>query len=243
MKNGITITTLLLSLLITGACAQVSSSELESTAAEDMRLEAVIEEVQDEETTSVSAYLETADSEVDVRFTEGEYFQAYSDGEEDVTSPVQLNESTAIIDFDNSYTANVNQTTEEGSYYLSYFDEEGTQTLISVPRHDAASITNLSDGDTVGPNTVTIEWNADEMSSTGTISILVRYSSSGTVGYIRRNNIPNTGTYELDLGSAVGTARIDLRHEEQFTDYEAYSESLVKMRHISRVTVSVARSE
>ena len=227
-------------IIIPFACSQVESSELASTKAEDVDLRVVLEDVDTEDQAAIAAYLQTLDSNTDIEFTAGESFAVFADTESGLTASETLVASSSFIDFDNSYQAHVEKTVDGGNYYLSYEDADGVITTIAIPAHTSAAILAPAEDATVGPDTVTITWNPDEMPDTGTIALSVTFDAAGSRSHTSISDIENTGSYDLDISEHSGTATIDLIHEEAYDDFEDYGDSLVRVRTISRVGVSLA---
>ena len=216
-------------------CAAVSSGDLKSTKAEDLKISAYIYEYDDSDLATVSAQMQTVNNNVAIEFTQGESLIASSDAETGLSNLVYLS-SNDLINLDRYYDGSVPKVFDQGQYHVTYKDSEGAETTADVDAYDSPSIIAPIAGDFVSPEGVLITW--DPQAYVGSLQVKASYSRSGAAGFITQD-VSNTGSYFLPLTENFsGSGDIQLIHTVQLNAIPVFEESFISMKNISRRNVT-----
>lgn len=211
-----------------GGCASHSAvySDEVSTAAQDMNFLISVSEYNragDSDWVFLNAYFRTPTSSTDIFFNTGETLSVQYETEAGLSEPSFFYQSDGEGLLANQFRAIVLQTIPGGTYLVTYTDRDDVQTTVSIQSNNTLDLTNLSDGDIVTENPVTITWNP----SLVTEDLSITYSCGSESG--RESDVGNTGSYELIHNCSSGSGEIRLEHEQRTTDSEAFHQEEITM--------------
>lgn len=218
-------------LIILGAsCSAVNSSELNSTKASDLRLEADIREYNGAERAEVGTQLRTSDSDVAINFDSGESLKVNHGNIFNPDESIFLS-SNQILNLDRDYEGVIPKSPD--GYAITYTDKDGEQTTIHVETSFAPEL-EIEDNNIIG-GIARMRWNPEGI--TGRLKAVATYSGAGVTGY-RSKWIENTGSYDFDVSIAEGQGHIRLEHINTVSNLEGFKESLVTIYNADSVEVS-----
>lgn len=219
------------------ACS-VRSSELASTAAADIKFYATVSEYSTDDTAEVTAYVTPLNSSSRIELDQGETIAIVSDTESGTSSPAFLSETNlfSIFSLNGFYEAELSFAREGGNYTITYTDADDNATKVNIPRSNNVPILNLSEGDVLSQDTLTLNWDPELVE--GTLKFQVEYYDSIQEKNVSSSEtIPNTGTHTVDSSTYSGDVTVSLIHHIDVNVDSNFGSTNLDMRHISRVEV------
>lgn len=225
---------LLVIALFASACQAVNSSELKSTAAEDLKLIATISEYKDSSVAKATAQLQTLSSNIYLDLNQGETISVSSDNDSGILKSVYLANSD-FLNFDHHYDGTVAKTIEGGNYYLTYKDRDDNETTVTLPTGEAADIISPVQDATVSGDFMAVTWNPIQIC--GSVSISVEWSGGGAVGYSSKT-CENVGSCSIDVTHMIGNGKAYLYNTVVYTNVSGFGAANIKVNNISSRNIS-----
>lgn len=222
----------------TAACQPISSSELKTTKAEDLKLTATVRQYNDTEQVEVAAQMKTLQSGVGIELNQGETLTAAVKAGGVFSASVNLSNG-ALFNLANSYDGTTSKVGPDGAYVINYKDSDDVTTTASVQPNTVPDLIAPENSATLSGDTATVTWDAAQ--ADGPLEIVVNWKGNGAVGYSSRT-AENTGSYELDLSNYYGTGTLDLVNTMTTTEPQGFGAADIRMKCISRRHVSFSQT-
>lgn len=226
------------------ACAKnISSSQLKSTKAGDLKVTASVEEINGSATASVNSLLKTMPDEVGVKFNQGEVLSITSAVQVDPSVSLSYNEN--FLDLGEQYTGSIAKPALGGLYTITYRDADRKETTASFSSKGVADLqTPTADQEVFLGESVALTWSPGDL---GALRVEVTYDTlDGGHAWVSLST-SDTGAYTLDLSrdafadAATGSAVIRLVHYTIDNSPTQFNSSDIKVRSVSRVAVVFKR--
>lgn len=221
----------LIGIVISG-CAAVNSSELETTAAEDLRIEATVTEKNSSDMAYAVARMKTAESEVSITLDQGETLTLAADTDDGISADIVLGRNW-LSELFKEYEAYIIKIPAEDSYYITYTDSEGMATTAGIINGEVSEILSPSNNHLVNGDSITVTWDSS-FGVTGRLYISVEWDKVGT-NETRTYELENSGSYELEIPADVQSAKMKLIHKQIFDTAPGFAESYIVMENISTI--------
>lgn len=230
------IRSLLISLvIILSACGfvedTVNSSELKTTKAGDLKLEADIIEYHNSDEVEIGAQLRTAKGDAAINFDSGETLKINQGNQYIPNSAITLGNND-WINLDRDYEGSIDKS-EDQTYAITYTDSDNDITTITVQSSFSVEFRILNNVEVDG--FAELEW--DRESVIGDLRIETEYLGGRSSGGSSRG-VQNTGIYVLELEDENGTGTISLEHITYYNDLPGFKESLITIYNIYSVSVN-----
>lgn len=219
-------------ILVSSGCSTVNSSELKTTKAEDLKIDATLYEYNETNSVSVGAQMLTILSNVGIEFDQGEMLTAQWDEGSGISSKVTLS-NTKFLNLDKDYEGTITKTVSEGNYYITYKDSEGVETTAQFATGIVSDLTSPAEGETLSGNTTAVTWDPATMQAANPLTIKLSWNSiyAYSIRYFRE--IPNTGSYELDISESSGPGSVELINMTGYYEMEGFGETSIRMNNVS----------
>lgn len=226
---------MIVGLLFGSACQTISSDELKTTKAQDLELNAVVQEYTDMPTAKIGAQMQTLKSQVGITFTQGETLTAAYQEADAISPAISLSDDT-FLNLNKDYEGEVPKTVGV-YYYITYTDAEDIATTAAIASGSVSELTSPSSGDALSGPTTTVTWDPNGL-KTGTV-LRIRYQwSSGNAFGFGQKIVQNTGTHSLDISSMYGKGAISLVNSTLYSTMEGFGGAHVEMENICRKAVT-----
>lgn len=238
MKNKHVICKLVVAALLgLSACSPVNSSELASTAATDLALQAHAYESNNSNRVTINGQIETAKSHIKIEFDQGEELYVGKGASVDNLGWDDFSDSFAGDLFDGLDEEYVEKPEEGEKYYVKYRDSEENETVISFDRGFVTELTSPDQDDSVHDE-VELTWDAEDGEMNGRLYASASYHSDNLSGSISQLIDSNDGSFTLDISNAEGTGTVSLKHVTSYDNFEGFKTADVSVS-TSSVPVNV----
>jgi hypothetical protein len=223
--------------MLSWSCKTVKSSELKTTKASGLEIDATLYEYKETNTVSVGAQMQTLLSQIGLDFDQGETLTAQWDEENVISSKIYLSNS-AFLNLDRDYEGTISKTIPEGNYYLTYKDSDDVETTAQFATGTVSDLTFPTEGETLSGDVVTLTWDPGAMQITDGLSVYTSWHEGSAFAVCRRS-IANTGSYQLDISEATGTAAIELTNTKVYRQMEGFGGAAIAMNNVSLRNVTI----
>ena len=222
MKNEHVVCSLMVGAILSmSACVAVNSSELASSTASDIVLEAHAYESNNSDRVTVEGQVETAKSHIKIEFDQGEELYVAKGAELDSLAWDDFSDSFAGDLFDGLDEEYIEKPEDGEKYYVKYRDAEGNETVISFERGFVTELTNPDQDDSVHDE-IELRWDAEDGEMNGRLYASARYHSDNLSGSISKLIEENDGRFTLDISDTEGTGTVKLTHVTSYDDFEGF---------------------
>ena len=229
--------------LLWGAgCANISSSELKSTKAKDLKVTATVEETQGLDQVQVRTLMETIPDDVGIQFNQGEILQASAEQADGTLQPsVNLSYDSNFLNVGEQYVTSISKAPLGKNYILTYTDADKIVTTCRFASQGVPELlTPNEDQEVIRGETVELTWTPQNL---GAMTVTVDYQTKdGGSGWTELST-SDTGSFKLDLSrdafltAATGEMKIALKHGTTYSQMSGFGAADVQVVSASKRTI------
>lgn len=218
----------------------INSSELASASAENLQFYVHVVHYNAEAEADVEVIVETEDGDAQVSFDQGETVEVGPGNDQGVASYEGLDEDYEFHDpllalfFEANIGASIPKTEGEELYWLRYTDSDNRQTTTWCVGGDVSEILTPAANAELSDSTE-VTWDPEGMDD---VTITVIWENSEGEQESVSHEVPNTGSYELDLSGIEGSGSIKLRNSTSCSGGDDFAESTFTVTSIAEVAIA-----